>query len=546
MHCKKGKLLATFIITMLVLVIIPFSASSLSATGVSDECYGFIISVDQHQSTELQMEISKLVNELLRNEVEVYWVTNQIYVSSKTLDENSSIANNYFEKGSYLIPFVDNQSINEKATNIAYSYNAPTYILKQPIDNLQVYKLVEPKIAYHNGPWMITHMYFTPLIKGGFETYDFLSWDEIPEKLNSEEYNVFIWGASYGSIERLYNDFFERFKYPKAFQTIRNFVADGGSFVGSCAASTQTMLGSRLPIYKLKPYFPEIQSRLTLSFTECKFMHGKQGIGKITVEIIDTECPISYGLPKYVTTYYSGAGLFLKPKDNTKIVAVMKEMYEDETDSKNIGFKDLLEQFSIGKGVWATTDFGDGRVIAFSDHPEWAQYNFTYPWGYEQMGNNSRIAYNSIFYACSNGPINVNINTNASLYEPAISQIEESSNVNSPPNKPKLNVFKSIFKSRIVRPNTKVLVYAQTDDPDDDLFFYKIWTDDDSELNNYTCRNLFFASGQNMAFNHIYNKTGRYYMKVKVIDIHGTESEWSDPLEIIVTKTPFISRIFNR
>lgn len=142
MQVKHSKILTISVILMLVLVIIPIKTSAVSTSESSEECYGFLIPVNQYQSNDLQMDISKLVNELLRNDVGVYWITNSIYVSSKTLNENSSVENNYFEKGSYIVPFVYNKSINAIATNIVFKYKikslVSSYKLMQLLTDVEV------------------------------------------------------------------------------------------------------------------------------------------------------------------------------------------------------------------------------------------------------------------------------------------------------------------------------------------------------------------------------------------------------------------------
>ena len=40
---------------------------------------------------------------------------------------------------------------------------------------------------------------------------------------------------------------------------------------------------------------------------------------------------------------------------------------------------------------------------------------------------------------------------------------------------------------------------------------------------------------------HIWHEKGNYDIRVKVKDIHGYESEWSDPLSIILPKRKAIS-----
>jgi hypothetical protein len=551
MQYKKGKLLTTSIVILLVLVIFPFSTSSLSVTGVSDKCYGVIIPVNKYQSNELQMEISKLVNELLKNNIEVYWLTNHIFVKSKSLDKNSSLEAYYFEKGSFVVPFLENLSKNNEMSSIVYRYNnnsiVKSFILMEPISNIQVYKLNSPKIAYHNGPWMMNHLYFTHLVNGGFETYEFLTWNEIPKKLNNEDFNVFIWGASITLPQTVFFTVSDHFKYHKAISKVREFVRNGGSYVGSCLASVEISLGSRLPFNKFKPFFPKIPSFFTLSFSECKGIKAQPGgTTTISVEIVDNDSPIAYGLPKVLKSHLAGGVVYLNSDGNTKTVGIFKDIEEPTMSSKIYRLiRDLWMKHTIGKPIWVTTDFGKGKVVSFGDHPEFLQCNNTSPFSYSQIGNHSRIVYNAIFYASSEGPINIDINQDISCNDLVLddNRTEDITDQNNPPNKPDFYLFMSKGK---VKPYGIFFLIAQTDDPDGDLFYYKIYYDDNSPWDNYTVKHYIFTSGQNLAFYHSYNKTGKYFMKVQAIDIHRAESEWSDPLEIIVTKTPFISRIFNK
>ncbi len=585
-----------------------------------ESCYGFIIPVNQYQSNKLQMEISKLVNQLLRKDIDVYWIANQIYVNSKILDSTCSISKNYFEKGSYIIPFTNFQFKNALITSIVYSFSTnnklKTYRLMESIVNIQVYKLNEPKIAFHNGPWIESHSFFNHLYRGGFYNYDFLSRDEISEKLNNEDYNVFIWGAgAQYELTNLFNFFESQIKYSDVQRQIREFVRNGGSYVGACYGAYETTFGNWLPLSFLKTRFLNMPSIYTMSINECKGLIALPGQGRIKVKITDPNHPISYGLPSYVTSLLAGGPIFLKPTKNTRVVGTFEDIDEWQTNSFSDKLFNLWFRFSKNRPIWVTNDFGKGKVVAFGDHPEIAQYNFSDPTT-EQMGNFSRIIYNAVFFATSEGPTNIDIdkkvffdNIHLALCKPEISMTGENilfnssisggtpaynflwdfgddknsftqntthifhkpnnysvtlvvsdkennigintSNIeikgdlfieNNPPDKPNVSAIGPV----VVRPNRMLFFIGESIDPDNDLFYLKLNTDDGLEWDNYTEWNIYFASNQNIAFRHLYTKTGKYNLRIKVIDIHGAESEWSDPIEIIVTKHPCVKRIFNK
>ena len=48
-------------------------------------------------------------------------------------------------------------------------------------------------------------------------------------------------------------------------------------------------------------------------------------------------------------------------------------------------------------------------------------------------------------------------------------------------------------------------------------------------------------SGEEIEASHIWTEKGSYEIKVKAKDIHGAESEWSDPLEVAMPKNKAIN-----
>jgi len=73
---------------------------------------------------------------------------------------------------------------------------------------------------------------------------------------------------------------------------------------------------------------------------------------------------------------------------------------------------------------------------------------------------------------------------------------------------------------------------SSTTDPDGDQIYY--WFDWGDGTNSGWVGP--YNSGQTGSANHIWGKTGKYEIKVKAKDIYGAESEWSDPLPVIMPK----------
>jgi hypothetical protein len=69
-----------------------------------------------------------------------------------------------------------------------------------------------------------------------------------------------------------------------------------------------------------------------------------------------------------------------------------------------------------------------------------------------------------------------------------------------------------------------------TIDPDEDPVCYQ-WDWGDGTFSNWS---VLIPSGVGVTGSHIWTRTGTYNVRVKAKDINGNESEWSDPLQVIV------------
>ncbi len=94
------------------------------------------------------------------------------------------------------------------------------------------------------------------------------------------------------------------------------------------------------------------------------------------------------------------------------------------------------------------------------------------------------------------------------------------SDPNHPPNKP-----------TIYYEDDTLFAYA-TDIDDDDVMYFIDWGDGTTNETGYC------PSGETVEINHTYSGPGVYYILVQAKDIHGAESKWSDPYEIIIENNP--------
>jgi PKD repeat protein len=384
-----------------------------------ENIYGFIIPVNISQSNDVQENIMKLVNELLREDIDVYWSTSPTKILSDELSEMNSVKNREYAVGIFIVSFSGKSDQDVVAVSCVYNYqmrmNVKIDKLLEPLTHIEVYKLVEPRIAYHDGYNVQSNVYSRVIENGGFTFIpgSFLSWDNISNRLNNESYdfNVFIWGTRLESNQ----DIVKNYLQVPANNAIRSFVAGGGGYIGSCYGAYEIAYGSWTPLAWIKPYCPKIPALLFPKFSTRIPLRALPGAGDLTVEIVDSNSPIAYGLPPEFKTYgYWGGPMFLGPKGNTKNVAVIKDIdtdtwYWDWETSDNIpeSLIDAWVSFAKGKPIWVTTEFGQGKVIAFSNHVETSPYR----------GNcGSRVVYNAVLYAASQGPFIVDIQNKIALF----------------------------------------------------------------------------------------------------------------------------------
>jgi hypothetical protein len=401
-------------------------------------CYGFVINVTENQSPGTQTNITRVINKLLSLNTSIFWITSDLHILTQGLENNSTLCERFFNRGSILISIGDNSLTTSTILSIIYmgwlAEKLDVYFLMQPVSNITAYRLLIPRIAYYNGTSVDHYFYPNLLAFAGFQHLTPLGSEEVVSELSLDTYNVFLWGGQRGSTIDVLSDILS----PLGLQVrdaIQTFVENGGGYIGSCYGGWRAASGYRRPQHvpldlgynQLLNFLP-----LQLHFLSCPVYRALPGGGPVTLRLINHEHPITFGLPDNLThlLYFAGP-MFLTPtsKQSTlESIAVLSAVEHDWWwndykmelvpfwNSKILSNKTkyLIEykwmNTSIGATMWVTQTFGKGRVIAFGTHPE-------YTHGYDSVQgifSPPRIVYNSIWYTTASDPLSITLDENTS------------------------------------------------------------------------------------------------------------------------------------
>jgi len=216
---------------------------------LDSDCYGFIIILPSHDEISeipsIQYSVMNLINDLLRINSSVYWLSSELSLFSKKIDDTTS-ESRIFNPGTFIVPFSGDNLLDLKIIVTVFDYNVShelhifnssleILMLLQPLDIDDACKLNEPDIALYFGEGVITRTldwYVSSLYKGGFLNNIFFDDYEIIEKLDNTNFNVFIWSGG-SVIDDLRSDINIITRMQKQ-KKIKQFVENGGGFVGSC------------------------------------------------------------------------------------------------------------------------------------------------------------------------------------------------------------------------------------------------------------------------------------------------------------------------
>jgi glutamine amidotransferase-like uncharacterized protein len=419
----KAKILCLITINLILgSTILPITTSiSGHEVEILDEslCYGFIIPLVKKEKYFVEYNLCiityNLVNDLLREKITVFWMAeNQsLYAQRIYSNENIEIL---FERGSYVVPFSNNNSVNTKIVSIMCDYNqsneinenltkVPIYLLMNNY-TINGYELVEVKIAHYRNPFNTdSEIYFVNAAKkNGFLNYDFLNPKSI-RSLKKEDFNFLIYG--YGDLEispfipplyskygRPLNWIWEDLRY-RTSQRIRNFVNNGGSYLGVCGGAIRAASGlDSLPLnwyFDIAKQHHRMPTFGFLCLIDCEVMYPNSTSGLTQLKIENNSHPITFGMDKFVEEYTAGSPRFIELGDNVDIIS----SFEDPNISVNY------------YPSWITSSYGKGKVILSSSHPELTEFHYNKT-GCKFLGN-------SYYYATSEYKTNIQLSKSENI-----------------------------------------------------------------------------------------------------------------------------------
>ena len=139
----------------ILLISMVFSPVLSQGYGGDDRCFGYIVPMElcEDEERDEQFVSENMINDALRNGVDIYWTASQIQVKVQLI-RTSMISVVSFSPGAFVIPFSGDLYEDLMSTRVVHDYNleygVEAYKVLEPLD-IHVHKLNEPKIAYHLG-----------------------------------------------------------------------------------------------------------------------------------------------------------------------------------------------------------------------------------------------------------------------------------------------------------------------------------------------------------------------------------------------------------
>lgn len=351
------------------------------------EPIAFFISMQDDQQYNWMNPI-KLVNQLLHLNISVYWLAEPTDISVN--ESPYTLA-----KGDFIIPLQQ----NNLQDNLNYSSYLPQYIGELSADlNVQVlnfssniavraYPLKEAKVAvfYGGGTTGGSLEHIQPLEQAGF-TLGIIREENLNGKELSE-YNVitFPGGGPYN-----------KYLTAEEMEAIRQFVRDGGGFLGTCGGM---MVGVELGLLDVEPAMAG------------EYAASADLRGPVLLNLTQSFTPIVSGCPTILeSTYFMGPFISGVGSD-VEIVA----SYDSATENLSLYFPEIMEAYNYtpqqdvidvfwGSPAILSGKYAAGKVVLSSVHPE-------------ILLSSQRLFINSILYLSSSEEIVLKVSEYSAITE---------------------------------------------------------------------------------------------------------------------------------
>ena len=424
------------------------------------ECYGFIIPIppisEIADMPEIQYNLFNLINNILRNQINVYWIPYNIELLTKKILLNESPKPENYNKGSFIVPFTGNSFLDIMSIVIIsefrytndmhkeHTLSSEISILMEPLQDVKLYQLNEPKIAVYFDEGVTTrciNWYISTLSEAGFLNIEILDDQDIIGKLNNQNYNVLVWPGGVWPWENMNENRENKLSFiPRLVSkyVIKQFVSNGGGFVGSCYGAYVASSGMRYtPFFFMQYRYPKIPTVGFLSISDTLLALALPSNINITIE--ETDNPVTFGLNGTLSgSLLQGGPVFTWLGKNSESLATVDDinlswLYWLESMNNSLPKKIIQywANFTIGKTIWASSNYKKGKIVTFGDHPEHGDITL------------QRAVHNSVSYVTSQSLENQNVN----YYYP-ISFLENTvrNSLNITLYEHESDVFKDIYK----------------------------------------------------------------------------------------------------
>ncbi len=374
------------------------------------EVFGFIIlnpsSIEISNNPELQYETLNLINDILRNNISIFWSSDDIELLTNNLLTNELPEKRIINRGSFFIPFIEQQSMDIMSIIIISKYffnnssqldNNNLLMINEPIQNIKFYKLHKPNIAYYFDQGITReciNWYMDSLKNTSFLNSEILDDVNIINKLNNDNYNILIWpgGNMFDGLKKNLSFF----SILNRQYSIKNFISNGGGYVGSCYGAFMASSGISLtPFFLLQYYFPRIPTFGFFSLSDTLLTLGMPST--INVSIESSNSPVVFGLNGTLTgSSLRGGPVFTWVGTNSESLATIEDINTSWIrwiDSLNSSLPGKIlrkwANFTIGKTIWISSEYNKGKIVSFGDHPEHGNIKL------------QRAVHNSVLYVTS-------------------------------------------------------------------------------------------------------------------------------------------------
>ena len=321
----------------------------------------YVISLDKNWNTEHTHNAIKLVNSMLDLSVEVWWLQKRLIGEERVYHRGDFVIALTGRKHeisiNYLLKTADELGIT------AY----PDARLNESCLLTAAKKIVKPVIAayYGNGTTDGAIWFVQALEKMGFDMGIVTEKDILDGALKLENYNVLVLGSGMEYCSHLGKE---------GCKKIAEFVHDGGGFIGHCGGSVAAVKG-----------YPKSSSSSWLELADVWLELKENGNllssyanGPVIYDIRMPEHPVMFGYEGKVPLVYWWGPLF--SSEVGKNVSVLATIAAPSPDiqmphpeiTRITGVTPSINELirSRGKPAILATNYGHGKVILASPHPE--------------------------------------------------------------------------------------------------------------------------------------------------------------------------------